>query len=289
MWLGTLVEVALPAKDATEERFAAAFAAISHVHRTMSAHDSASDLARIAGGAHRHAVVVDAGTMAVLRLARMLHRATVGAFDVAVAPVLARGGLLPARAASQSAGVRNMAEVELLPGHQVRTSKPTSLDLGGIAKGYAVDCAVAALRVAGTHAGIVNAGGDWRAFGAHEWHSLRVRHPMHPTRVVTLAQVCNASSATSADYFGDARGHLVEPYTGALRRFGGSITVVAHSCALADALTKVVALAPDTSHKILSRFGAHAFRLEARDDALLAATTCTTATAHLRLAPRLAA
>jgi thiamine biosynthesis lipoprotein len=289
VWLGTLVEVALPASDATEERFAAAFAAIAHVHRTMSAHDSASDLARIARDAHHDAVVVDPETYSVLGLARMLHEITDGAFDVAVAPVLARAGLLPAHATTDLDPVSSMSNVELLPGHRVRTAAPTSLELGGIAKGHAVDRAVAALRAAGVRAGVVNAGGDWRVFGSNEWQALRVRHPMHPTRILALAHVCDASVATSADYFGDERGRLVEPHTRELRPFGASITVVAHCCALADALTKVVALAPEASYSVLSRFGAHAFRLDARDSELLATTTCTSTTAHLRLAPPLAA
>src|SRR4029450_186588 len=80
VWLGTLVEVALPATEAGEARFTAAFAAIARVHRMMSAHDSESDLARIGRDAHRRAVTVHADTYAVLELAQKLFRESGGAF-----------------------------------------------------------------------------------------------------------------------------------------------------------------------------------------------------------------
>ena len=288
VWLGTLVEIALPAREATDARFAAAFAAVAHVHRKMSAHDSASDLARICRGAHLAPVTVDGHTYAVLEIARTLHEATDGAFDVAIAPVLARAGLLPARAAPHARGA-GMDAIRLLPGRRVQAAAPLALDLGGIAKGYGVDLAVAALQATGVRSGVVNAGGDLRAFGANDWLPVNVRHPVDPTRIVPLLELCDAAVATSADYFGDARGCLVDPRDGRLRQFTGSVTVVAPTCALADTLTKAVALAPAKSHALLARYGAHAFRLDSRDGRLVAATTCPTATAHVRLLPEKAA
>ena len=102
VWLGTLVEVALPAAESSDTCFAVAFAAIAHVHRVMSAHDASSDLARIAREAHRATVTVDAGTYAVLQLAQQLFRESGGTLDVAIAPLLARHGLLPPGAAGNT-------------------------------------------------------------------------------------------------------------------------------------------------------------------------------------------
>jgi len=281
-WLGTLVEVSLPAVEASETRFAAAFAAIAHVHRKMSAHDPQSDLGRIARCAHRRAVVVDRDTFTVLRLALDLARSTGGAFDATIAPVLVRRGLLPERAAGYGTRCGMSAGLELLRGHRVRSLTRVALDLGGIAKGYAVDRAVAALRDAGATAGIVNAGGDLRVFGAG-WTPVRVRDPADPVRTLPLAEVKDAAVATSADYFRDRHSALVDPVRRRLRPFGASITVVASTCALADALTKVVALDPTRSAKHLARHAAHGFRLEAGADRAALATTCTAATSHLRL------
>lgn len=292
-WLGTLVEIALPAADAGEARFAAAFAAIAHVHRMMSAHAADSDLARIARDAHRRTVTVAADTYAVLTLAQSLFRESGGAFDVTIAPLLARHGLLPASAAGSThnsgAPCGRMDALHLVAGLGVRATAPVALDLGGIAKGHAVDRAVDALRAAGACSGIVNAGGDLRVFGADLWMPIRVRHPARPVQFLQPFEVRNAAAATSANYYRHARGGLVEPRTLSLRRFPGSITVVAPTCALADALTKIVALRPADSAALLARHGAHAFTIDVPGQrsgphvATTCATTCAASTANLRL------
>jgi thiamine biosynthesis lipoprotein len=281
--LGTLVEIALPDGDATEARFAAAFAAIARVHAAMSAHDPASDLARIAREAHSRPITVDARTYAVLELALALAHETRGAFDPTVAAASARGD--GARASSPDCRSEGgfAASVVLEHGNRVRTTVPVALDLGGIAKGYAVDQAIAALIESGASGGIVNAGGDLRAFGTAGWVPVRVRHPADVALAAHLFDVRDAAVATSADYFRPG-GALLDPSTRGLRRFGASITVVATSCALADALTKVVALDPARAPEALGRRGAHAFWLEGRAGVVHAATTCAAATQQLRLA-----
>ena len=278
--LGTLVEVALPAAEASEARFAAAFAAIAHVHRTMSAHDPESDLARISREAHMHAVTVAADTFAVLELAQRLLRESRGAFDVTIAPVLVRSGALPAHGFPHNAQCGRMDALRLESGLRVRTTVPLVLDLGGIAKGYAVDRAVDALRTAGARTGRVSAGGDLRMFGG-EWVPVRVRHPAAPAFTLHLFDVRDAAAATSADYFRGARGTLVDPSTQCLRQFTGSLTVVAPTCAVADALTKIVALRPADSAAILARHGAQAFALDA--EGARCATTFAASTAQVRL------
>jgi thiamine biosynthesis lipoprotein len=304
VWLGTLVEIALPAAVATEARFAAGFAAIAHVQRTMSAHDADSDLGRIARYAHRRDVGVDPDTFRVLALAQSLWRESDGAFDPAVAPVLARRGRLPAHCARPGTHRGTLGALQLRPGHRVRTATPLALDLGGIAKGYAVDRAVAALVASGAAAGLVNAGGDLRAFGDDAWTSVRIRHPDFGNAGVHLFDIRAAAVATSADTYGggdDAgAGHgpasaadpernavdggddgaLVDPRTRRSRGYGRSITVVAPNCALADALTKIVALRPAQAPRLLAGHGAVAFCLAAARDARGAAATdalrCTT-------------
>jgi len=131
------------------------------------------------------------------------------------------------------------------------------LDLGGIAKGFAVDCAVAALREAGATSGSVNAGGDLRLFGDAS-ETVRVRLPSSPLACVPLGRASNVAFATSAGYFSnevlDAR--TQKPLCG-----DSSITVRAPSCMVADALTKAVAaLGPPPA--LLGRFRAFAYLLD---------------------------
>jgi thiamine biosynthesis lipoprotein len=187
-----------------------------------------------------------------------------GRFDAAIAPRLQVWGLLPRTVAKQVAaeslpvelGLRRVA-VSLVPacgsaalefsaGSRVRLPAPLTLDLGGIAKGYAVDRAVAVLRRAGVRRGVVNAGGDLRVFGDVAV-PVQVRHPAKPGVFFALGGLCDGALATSALTYSARRwrgrdvGALVDPRTGMACGHGVSITVWARSAWLADGLTKVVA------------------------------------------------
>lgn len=172
--------------------------------------------------------------------------------------------------------------------NRVRATAPIDIDLGGIAKGYAVDCAVNALRRAGARAGLVNAGGDLRVFGTGAWTPVRVRHPGDPAVAAPLFELQDAAVATSGDYFCDG-GNLIDHRARRTRRYAGSVSVVAPSCMLADALTKIVVLAPARAPALLASYGAHAFCLHEVSGELRCATTFSWPTPHLRLAAALAA
>ncbi|MFO1312340.1 MAG: FAD:protein FMN transferase [Burkholderiales bacterium] len=248
--LGTLVEVALPEGSATEARFDAAFAAIGHVHRCMSPRDPGSDLARIARDAHRRAVRVDCETYAVLALALEVACISRGAFDPAVGP---RGGGLGALA--------------LESGFRVRTTRAVSLDLGGIAKGHAVDRAIETLAADGVTWAVVNAGGDLRVLGDSRWHRIRVRDPRAPSRSIPLCDLRDGALATSGAQLDPA---FVHPRTRRACRVEESISVAAARCSVADALTKVVAFAPHLAPRVLGHFDAQAFVIGADGRAMQA-------------------
>src|SRR5262249_14292584 len=146
--LGTFVEIAVAhaPPDVMERAVEAAFAAIGRVHRLMSFHDPHSDVGRLNRAAATRAVKVHAWTLRVIAQALDLHRRSHGAFDLAVAPVLQAMGVLPGRRddrppVAMRAGT--VEAIEVLPGRRVRFSRPgVAIDLGGIAKGFAVDRAV---------------------------------------------------------------------------------------------------------------------------------------------------
>lgn len=258
--LGTLVEIALPAASATDDRFDAAFSVIEHVHRCMSPREPASDLSRIARYAHRGGVTVDPATFAVLGIALEMSAISRGAFD----PTVGRQG-------------GGLQALSLGPGYRVRASRPVSLDLGGIAKGHAVDLASDALAASGVEWALVNAGGDLRVLGDARWQRIRVRHPGDPARLIDLCDLRDAALATSGAHF-DAT--FVESRSRRALRVRESISVAASRCAVADALTKVVALAPDDASRALERYGAAAFVIGRDLDAFRAGAACE---AHLRL------
>jgi FAD:protein FMN transferase len=141
------------------------------------------------------------------------------------------------------------------------------LDLGGLAKGYAVDRAVSVLLQAGVNSGLVNAGGDLRAFGADSF-IVEIRDPSNPGNTVARFPVGNLALATSAHYFADrigpgaATGPFVHPRTRKLQAGLLSVTVATGSAMVADALTKVVMLERVDSAPILERLSAVALIID---------------------------
>jgi thiamine biosynthesis lipoprotein len=268
--LGTFVEIAVA--HAAPELMAAAiedaFNAIGRVHRCMSFHDPASDVSRLNQHAAAAAVTVDPWTFQVLESAVELHRRSAGVFDVGIAPVLQEAGLLPGptrpRPAGSSASIVD-GPIELLPGHRVRfRDRSVAIDLGGIAKGFAVDCAADVLREHGVPQGLVNAGGDLAVFGT-EAESVFIRHPLDPDQLIGQVQIANetlASSGGRLDLFESssvARQAIIDPRTQEPPRAIAGVSIRAPSCLMADALTKVVMIQGEDSAALLDHYHASAF------------------------------
>ncbi len=202
----------------------------------------------------------------MLEAARGFHEETGGVFDVTVAPHLQRFGYLPASPGSAAAErpATDQAAIDLLPGDRVRFRRPVRIDLGGIAKGFAVDRAIDALRQEGASTGAVNAGGDLRIFGgAASW--VHVRHPRDPVRALPLVQIADAALATSAGYFARRRWRgrrvtpLFDPIRGRSCNRAVSASVRASTCLAADALTKVLMILGARAASILRAHSASGF------------------------------
>jgi FAD:protein FMN transferase len=262
--LGTLVEVSVAGDPRLlPTAVEAAFKAIDRVHRLMSFHSPDSDVSRLNRHARRRVVTVDPQTWRVLAHARTISEASHGVFDVTIAPRLVESGHLPHCAASHCTAVQGgYRRIELQPEGGVRFLEPALIDLGGIAKGYAVDCACAALELHGVSDYVVNAGGDLRVGRTPE--IVHVRHPRRPTAIIPLASVEQAAVATSGIYFssqhqmGALIHSIITPVTGQSARTCDSVSVIAPDCMTADALTKVVAVLADQAFPILAHFGAEA-------------------------------
>lgn len=276
-WLGTLVEIRIGDTEAPDESrigsaINAAFAAIADVHRRMSFHDPASELSAINRLAVGDSIEVDASTAQVLRCALLLEQASEGIFNLSCGQRLAAWGYLPAPAAAPAGvpdGPPDCAVIEvdanaLDAPARVRRLRPGWIDLGGIAKGHAVDRAVETLQGYGVTSGCVNAGGDLRAFGPNTF-PVTVRDPRIPTRVGRALALQDRALATSACYFsrrdidGVAYSALIDGADGRPVVVGTSASVQAPRCMLADGLTKIVMATGDPDHPLLARFEATAF------------------------------
>jgi FAD:protein FMN transferase len=229
MGLGTWVVIEATAASAAcaLAGLEAAFACVGHVEARMHPLREGSDLARLGAARCGTRVAIDRATWEVLHFAQRLFALTDGVFD----PCL-----------PHSCG--RLCDLEL----SSRTESPwacaytpVSLDCGGFAKGYAVDCALGALRSAGCTAGLVNAGGDVRVCGPQP-QTLLLRRPdgsYLPCQLHEAALAVSDPDATNRP--AEHRGYYVRGASagGEARRYAA---VRASEAMVADALTKCVLL-----------------------------------------------
>jgi thiamine biosynthesis lipoprotein len=233
--LGTYVEITLlgNAPEASLNAWMTeGFGAIEEVDRRMSVYRADSDLSRLNRAAPGVWVQVHPFTREVLQVSNDLFMASKGVFDI-------RCGAAPAGEAPVEVR-RDLA----------RKTGLWSFDLGGLAKGYAVDLAVRRIRRRSFGyklAGVVNAGGDLRAWGDCTAAGV-VQLPVGKTvrlRPLILSRTAAATSSvrTRLQAGLSVATHVRMPSGQPLEQ-EQTVTVFAKRCLLADALTKVVMMAP---------------------------------------------
>jgi FAD:protein FMN transferase len=232
--LGTFVAVEAEASDDLCARHAidAAFDALATVEKLMHPSRAGSDLVRLAGCEPGEAVHLDPWTCELLRLCTRLQRASGGAFDPC----------LPG-----SAG--HLADLDLSLAPFVRVRAAPRFDLGGIAKGFAVDRALDALRAAGCSGGLVNAGGDLATFGAP--HRIVCRTSAGYAALELRDGALATSEVAHASQPPEHRGHYHGLSGAPVAR--GALTVIAASAAVADGLTTCLLPATAAERKRLLR------------------------------------
>jgi FAD:protein FMN transferase len=266
--LGTFVEIAASGTHAADLKrgIAAAFASVEKVHRLMSYHDPRSDVSRMNREAFPKSVIVHPWTWQVLEAAQQFARESDGVFDIAIARLLASRGYLPRRGYRPN-NAATWRDIFLRKNYRIFFRRSVIVDLGGIAKGFAVDRAVGALKNNGVTAGIVNAGGDLRTFGPAS-ELVHVRHPAEPTRIAGAVRLHERAMATSGIYFerrkyrGKYVAPLVDGRTGQPGRKLISVSVAAAECMVADALTKIVFALREKAAGLLTQYHADALLLE---------------------------
>ena len=271
--MGTLAVVQARAADAprAEAAVAAAWAAMVRVDSLMSTWRDDSDLARVNAGAAAAPVAVDPETAAVVAAALDMAAASAGAFDPTMLPLMRAWGLRgdgPARApgAADLAAVLSVTGARLVSvdtaASTIALDRPgVELDLGGIAKGHALDAAAAAMRAAGADGGLLDLGGNLLAFGSAAGDSVAVVAPDAPDRILATLAFGAGAVATSGQYErfvtidGQPHGHILDPRNGRPVPRLGSVTVTAPSGRLADALaTAVFVLGPEQGMALAARY-----------------------------------
>jgi len=255
--MGTRCAVELWATDraAGNAAIEAVLADMRRVDLLMSTYKPESEISRVNANAAREPVAVTAELFGLLQTAQQYSALSKGAFDITYASV---GYLYDYRqhfhpdektiaAALPSVDYR---QLKLDPANRtVSFGKPgMRIDLGGIAKGYAVDRGIEILKARGFAHAMVNAGGDTRVSGdrfGKPW-IVGIRHPDRKDEVALRIPLTDAAFSTSGDYerFFDEGGvryhHIIDPKTGHSPHAVRSVTIIASNATRTDGLSKTV-------------------------------------------------
>ena len=269
--LGTVVEIGVQSSlsdqsmDAAQAAINFAFKKIEKVQALMSFHDTQSDIIALNKHAYDHEVTVDPMTYRVIERALYFYNLSDKVFDISVATSLSLWGYLPSHPEFQShvsvspsdpRRLGDTGDIFLRPNNKIRFLKPLCIDLGGIAKGFAVDCAVSVLQAHNVPGGIINAGGDIRVFG-QAIEPIHIRTP-NGEKYLPLLELQNQALATSsvARTKKQLQDQWVAPIVDGRTKQpildDISISVSASTAMDADALTKIM-IQPGVDHASILR------------------------------------
>ncbi len=269
--MGTLVEISISGERESARKVQAAVAAeFKRVERLTSFHRESSELGRINAAAGGEGIKADPEILGLIRKALEFSKQTHGAFDPTIGPV--------ARLWNFSAGDPRLPEKQeisralVLVGWErpalddaagtIRLPDPgMALDLGAIAKGYALDRAAKVIRDSGIGSALINAGGDIIAVGeklpGRPWR-IGVQDPDKPGGVAAIVPLRDRAIVTSGDYErffvreGKRFHHILDPRTGNPAHGLRSVTILAPDGITADALaTAVFVLGPKAGLKLV--------------------------------------
>lgn len=233
----------------------------------MSFHDDQSELSLLNRQAHRMPIQVHPWTYAVLTRAQRIYTVSQGLFDCTIANLLMEWQLLPQHSFHLENLDVSQAQLELQSNHYVYYKNPIAIDLGGIAKGFAVDIAIQCLRQHGIRSAVINAGGDLRVLGTTPEH-IMLRDPKNPQQLQNIGELSQGSIASSSIYYSQQQyqsnkvSALVDPITRQPILTPHSFSVIAPLAWVADALTKVIAISANPNHPCLEHFSATAFIMQ---------------------------
>ena len=270
-----------PGEEVAARAARAGFARMALLDSLLSDYRVDSELSRLSARAGGPPVPVSAELFLVLSRAADVARLSGGAFDVTSGPLVRlwrearRTGVLPSAAQREEAVARSgWRHLQLdSAGRTVRLLRPgMQLDLGGIAKGYAADQALAAIRAEGVESALVEMGGDIVAGAPPPGTAGWDVNLFDDDRATPWPAIANAAVSTSGDTeqfveIGGVRySHVVDPATGLGVSSRVAATVLAPDGITADALsTALTILGRERGEALLAHFpGARAYVREVR-------------------------
>lgn len=255
--------------------------AVDEVDAQMSTWRPDSGLMRLNAAPVGEWIEVPQRLVEVLLLSLEIGRASSGAFDIGMGDAVRAWGFGPS--AADQVLIRKALNTPRRPSHEtldvdpdrgaVRKTFPVILDLNGIAKGYGVDRLADVLTSFDIPSGLVGIDGEMRAIGLRpdgEPWAIAIEAPDRNRRTPhSVLALQHASVATSGDYRhwlsvqGRCLSHTMDPHCGApLMRSPASVTVVAQTCAQADAwATALMVLGAKTGSELAQHLGLDALFL----------------------------
>jgi thiamine biosynthesis lipoprotein len=243
--MGTFVTIIVAHPDVHEASKAvyAAFDEIYRINDLMSVHKKTSEVSILNREGRYQGLSAD--TRYVIQRANHLSELSEGAFDITILPVLnlweekARTGRVPTDAEIQER-LTLVNHRNIVAEHDnIKFRKHgMGIILAGVAKGYAVDKAIEALKQCNIKHALVNAGGDIRAIGgkseAKPWR-IAIRDPINKTRMATYLEFYEQAIATSGTFHRPAK-DIIDPSTGSPAQGLLSSTVITQTAIDADTL-----------------------------------------------------
>ncbi len=270
--MGTRISVELFHEDAAVARRGVdgVLAEMRRIDRTMSPWIESSELARLNREAAAHPVTVSRELFDLIATSLHYSRLTQGAFDITFASV---GFLYDYRKGVHPDEAQRRAATDLVNYHNlildprapsVAYGKPgVRIDLGGIAKGHAVDRCIRLLQALGIGQALVTAGGDSRMIG-ERWQgrpwNIGVQDPRDASKLVAIIPLENVAVSTSGDYqrYFEENGvryhHIINPASGDSARGMRSATLIGPDATTTDALsTSVFVLGVEAGLALVNR------------------------------------
>ncbi len=256
--MGTLAEVTAVAADRTTAQTAveAAYAAFEQVNSLMSDYRDDTEISRLNSLPPGESLVVSPETFFVLQRAAEVSQASGGVFDITCRPLVAlwkqagQNNRLPDPSAiSDVLAAVGWTKLALDPPTRGVTKGVAGMqiDVGGIAKGYALDLAARRMKAAGATSGLIDVGGDIVAMGRQAngdpWR-IGVQHPFQSGLIMKLA-LSDRAVATSGNQQrftvigGQRYSHIIDPRNGRPAEQAPSVTVIAPDGISADAWATV--------------------------------------------------
>jgi thiamine biosynthesis lipoprotein len=268
--MGTAISVELWHADADQGR-ALIRRVMDEMHRIddlMSTYKPDSELSRVNARAAAQPVTVSNELLTLIERALEFSEITHGAFDITYASAgqyydYRKGRKPDSKQLAEVLPAINYHNVRLNPEHStVQFLQPgVRIDLGGIAKGHAVDRSITMLLAAGVSNALISAGGDTRVIGSHWDHpwKIGIRDPRDGDGIVSMIPLEDAAISTSGDYerFFEENGvryhHILNPGTGDSPREVHSTSIIGSNATDTDALsTSVFVMGVDNGLKLVN-------------------------------------